>query len=191
MDDFIGIYDEAISADHCESLIKFINKLEECDNLGTPAVGRHTTDHKSYNASCNFHTTAGSWLGTNFLPYIQDPVNDYLQKYSVLGRARFLLYDVKAKKIPLGGGFHNWHYENCSIASCTRQFVIQAYLNDSFEGGETEFLYLNKRISAKQGRIIIFPAGFTHVHRGNPPIGGEKYIATSWGLVQGEEGEIG
>jgi len=67
---------------------------------------------------------------------------------------------------------------------------VQAYLNDNFEGGETEFLYLNKRVSAKQGRIIIFPAGFTHVHRGNPPIGGEKYIVTSWGLLQGNEGEI-
>ena len=53
MDDLIGIYDEAISAYHCESLIKFINKLEACDNLGSPAVGRHTTDHRSYNASCN------------------------------------------------------------------------------------------------------------------------------------------
>ena len=70
-----------------------------------------------------------------------------------------LLYDIKAKKIPIGGGFHNWHYENSRIPYCTRQFVVQAYLNDEFDGGETEFLYMNKRISAKQGRIIIFPAG--------------------------------
>jgi len=190
MDDFIGIYDEVLPANHCENLINFINKLEECDDLRSDGGIKHLTDHKAFNASVSFHTSAGSWLGGNFLPYIQESVNEYLQKYSVLGQAKFLLYDAKAKKIPLGGGFHNWHYENSNIISCTRQFVVQAYLNDNFEGGETEFLYLNKRVSAKQGRIIIFPAGFTHVHRGNPPIGGEKYIVTSWGLLQGNEGEI-
>ena len=68
--------------------------------------------------------------------------------------------------------------------------MVQAYLNDEFDGGETEFLYMNKRISAKQGRIIIFPAGFTHTHRGNPPIGGEKYIATSWGMLQAAEDDL-
>ena len=36
--------------------------------------------------------------------------------------------------------------------------------------------------------VIIFPAGFTHVHRGNPPIGGTKYIATTWAVVQDNGG---
>ena len=43
---------------------------------------------------------------------------------------------------------------------------------------------MNKRVKAKTGRLIIFPAGYTHTHRGNPPIGGDKYILTNWGLVQ-------
>lgn len=190
MEDFIQIYDDAIPENHCESLINFIDKLEECDSMRSSGVKKHLTDHKAFNASHNYHTTSGSWLGSNFLPYIQEPVNEYLNKYTVFGEAKFLLYDVKAKKIPIGGGFHNWHYENSRIPYCTRQFVVQAYLNDEFEGGETEFLYMNKRISAKQGRIIIFPAGFTHTHRGNPPIGGEKYIATSWGMLQAVEDDL-
>ena len=189
MDDFIGVYDGAIPETHCETLINFIDKLEECDSLSSAGEKKHLTDHKSYNASHQYHTTNGSWLGKNFLPYIREPVNNYLKKYSVFGECKFLLYDVKVKKIPVGGGFHNWHYENSRIAYCTRQFVVQAYLNDEFEAGETEFLYMNKRISAKQGRVIIFPAGFTHVHRGNPPIGGEKYIGTSWGMLQIGENE--
>lgn len=189
MDDFIGIYDDAIEVNQCEKLISFIDKLDEIGQIGCSGIKKHLTDHKSYNASHNYHTTSGSWLGSNFLPYIRKPVNDYLQKYSVLGECRFLLYDVKIKKIPVGGGFHNWHYENSRVSYCTRQFVVQAYLNDEFEGGETEFLYINKRVNAKQGRIIIFPAGYTHVHRGNPPIGEEKYIATCWGMLQPVEEE--
>ena len=54
------------------------------------------------------------------------------------------------------------------------------YLNTVEEGGETEFLYLAKRFKPVRGRVLIWPAGFTHVHRGNPPLTGEKYIATSW-----------
>ena len=26
----------------------------------------------------------------------------------------------------------------------------------------------------------MWPAHWTHIHRGNPPLSGEKYIATSW-----------
>ena len=67
-----------------------------------------------------------------------------------------------------------------------RQFVCQLYLNDNFDGGETEFLYQNRREEAVAGDVIMFPAGFTHTHRGNPPIGNSKYIATSWGILQNE-----
>jgi len=54
------------------------------------------------------------------------------------------------------------------------------YLNDVEEGGETEFLYVKRRVSAKKGRFVLWPAGFTHTHRGNPPLSGEKYIMTGW-----------
>ena len=110
--------------------------------------------------------------------------SNYLQDYSLLGESNFLLYDVKAKRIPVAGGFHKWHYENASHESATRRFVVQAYLNTIKEGGETEFLYQNKRIKAVQGTLVIWPAGYTHVHRGNPPIGQDKYILTSWGMLQ-------
>jgi hypothetical protein len=54
------------------------------------------------------------------------------------------------------------------------------YLNDVEHGGETEFLYQKRRVSAKTGRVVIWPAGYTHVHRGNPPLSGEKYLLTGW-----------
>ena len=65
-----------------------------------------------------------------------------------------------------------------------RKLVIQLYLNTIEEGGETEFLYINKRIKAEQGRLTIFPAAFTHTHRGNPPIGQDKYIISTWAVSQ-------
>ena len=49
---------------------------------------------------------------------------------------------------------------------------------------ETEFLNFSKRVKPKRGRIVIWPAGFPYVHRGNPPLSGEKYLLTSWMLVR-------
>ena len=28
--------------------------------------------------------------------------------------------------------------------------------------------------------MVIWPAGFTHCHRGNPPLDRDKYILTGW-----------
>jgi hypothetical protein len=54
------------------------------------------------------------------------------------------------------------------------------YLNDVEEGGETEFLYQGVRVKPKKGTIILCPAAFTHTHRGNPPLSGDKYIINTW-----------
>ena len=63
-------------------------------------------------------------------------------------------------------------------------------MNDNFEGGETEFLYQNRREEAVEGDVLIFPSAYTHTHRGNPPMGNVKYLATSWGVIQeGVNGE--
>ena len=112
--------------------------------------------------------------------------DEYLQAFGVLGLRKFLLHDIKLKEIPAGGGFHAWHYENGALEVSRRQFVVQVYLNDDFDGGETEFLYQQRREEAVAGDVLIFPASFTHTHRGNPRLGGTKYIATSWGVIQGE-----
>ena len=48
------------------------------------------------------------------------------------------------------------------------------------KGGETEFLYQSMRIEPEVGKLLIWPAGFTHKHRGNPPLEGQKTYMTGW-----------
>jgi hypothetical protein len=46
---------------------------------------------------------------------------------------------------------------------------------------EKQNFYINKyRIKPIENRFVLWPAGMTHIHRGNPPLKGEKYIATGW-----------
>jgi hypothetical protein len=90
-----------------------------------------------------------------------------------------------------GGGYPYWHCElfpkdpNCEPLH--RHLLWTLYLNDGFEGGETEFLYQQRKIRPKAGSLLIAPTAFTHTHRGNRPLGGDKYIATSWVLFQRAE----
>ena len=46
------------------------------------------------------------------------------------------------------------------------------------------FYTFQKDIKPKTGRIVIWPAGFPYVHRGNSPLSGKKYILTSWMMLR-------
>ena len=184
--DFISVYDNSFTSDECEEYINLVEHYISNGLITKEEKALHKTDHFSinFNNDVNYNILSGDNLSMEFLPKIKDSVDDYLKKFSVLGQEKLLIYDTKAKKIPIGGGFHNWHYEITGHQVSARKLVIQLYLNTIEEGGETEFLYMNKRIKAEQGRLIIFPAAFTHTHRGNPPIGKDKYIVSTWAVSQ-------
>ena len=76
--------------------------------------------------------------------------------------------------------YSTWHSENSSFDSAERAFVYMLYLNDDFEGGETEFKYQMHKEKPKTGKLVIWPPGYTHTHRGAMLTSGVKYIATGW-----------
>ncbi len=183
--DFITVYKEVYSSEECKALRDYIDLLEERSFLVDEGKNeKHLIEHYSANLALNYDLPSWSWITDNITPNLKTCVQHYLDTFSVLNRERYLFLDFKVKKIPPGGGFHNWHYENSGIEESKRHLVLQIYLNHNFEGGETEFLYINKRIKPEEGSVAIYPAGFTHTHRGNPPINGTKYIIGSWGLIQ-------
>ena len=81
-------------------------------------------------------------------------------------------------------GFHVWHADwGPWGGSATHRMVIgMLYLNDVTKGGETEFLHQEIAIKPRQGTIVVWPAYFTHTHRGNAPVSGRKYIINKWGF---------
>jgi hypothetical protein len=89
------------------------------------------------------------------------------------------------------GGYPYWHCElyprDAQAETLHRTLLWTVYLNDAFEEGETEFLYQQRKVRPKTGSLLIAPTAFTHTHRGNRPVGGDKYIATSWILFNRAE----
>ena len=69
---------------------------------------------------------------------------------------------------PPGGGFLTWHTERHSARSPNshRHLVYMTYLNTVSQGGQTEFLHQGLTVKPEQGLTIIWPADWTHTHRG-------------------------
>ena len=87
---------------------------------------------------------------------------------------------VRIQKTEPSQGYHTWHCDGGGLQVCRRMLVASMFLNTIEEGGETEFLYQSMRVSPVEGTLVLFPAGWTHPHRGNPPLKGNKYLLTTW-----------
>jgi hypothetical protein len=115
-----------------------------------------------------------------------DPLLDAL----IGGFYRYGMLNVQ-KYVKGSSGYPHWHSEvypkDEKCDQLHRVLAFQFYLNDVSKGGETEFYYQQRKVESKAGRMLIFPAGFTHTHRGNRPESGEKYIITSWVLFHRAE----
>ena len=111
---------------------------------------------------------------------LQECFNEYVRVFGHLRTVPMYSCVQKVQMTPAGGGYHVWHDENSHLEHANRCLVWMIYLNDDYEGGETEFLYYKKRIQPEKGKLLIWPAGMTHAHRGGLVLKGTKYIVTGW-----------
>jgi hypothetical protein len=61
-----------------------------------------------------------------------------------------------------------------------RILTFTTYLNDVEVDGETEFVTQGIKVKPKKGLTVIFPAQWTHPHRGIAAPNEVKYIVTGW-----------
>lgn len=61
-----------------------------------------------------------------------------------------------------------------------RVLAMVIYLNDVDYGGETNFPLHEVAVTPKAGRIVFFPATWTHPHESRVPISGDKWIVSSF-----------
>lgn len=180
---FVGIFENAFSKEYCEAIIQSYELAIEA-GFGLSRQQTGTQPKLMQNDTQLF-----SQENQIPLPEIKN-FNDifwgecyplYANEFDVIKNSgRHSSYYYKVQKTTPRQGYHVWHCEADSRGTCTRLLAWILYLNDVEEGGETEFLYQAIRIKPKQGTLILWPASFTHTHRGNPPLSNDKYIATGW-----------
>ena len=78
-----------------------------------------------------------------------------------------------------GQHFGRIHTER-GFTSMDREFAYMTYLSDDFEGGSTYFSHYDLDIVPQKGLTLIWPAMWTHAHKGNVIKKGNKYILTGW-----------
>lgn len=112
---------------------------------------------------------------------LQNAWTSYCEDFPFLQNTQVISYTFKMQKTPPSGGFHSWHWEhNPHHLNRNRLAVWTLYLTEHEEGGETEFLAYGLRVKPEVGKLCIFPADYTGVHRGNPIYDKDKYIVTGW-----------
>lgn len=186
MEDFIGIYDDTLSIDHCNRFIEYFEYLKTLNHTYTRTElkdghSHYKSDETAFLMDPFLMIKMDNPILAEFMDCFWEKYKSYADKFSVLHEAqRHGILSVRLQKTSPGQGYHKWHQESSSQETANRNIAFMIYLNDVPDGGETEFLYIHKRIKPKAGRLLIWPAGFTHTHRGNPPLEGVKYILTGW-----------
>jgi hypothetical protein len=106
----------------------------------------------------------------------------YLEKFTWANDVEYfdIREDYNIQFYPIKGGFKKWHTENNGRESVIkRHLVFMTYLNDVEDGG-TEFYYQDIKTKAEKGLTIVWPAQWTHTHKGIISQTKEKYIVTGW-----------
>lgn len=77
------------------------------------------------------------------------------------------------------GGFYDWHMDVDKKGDRLLTYIL--YLNDVEEGcgGTTDFC-CGKSILPKEGKLLLFPSTWVHIHTGKKLEKGFKYIATGF-----------
>ena len=167
----------------CDDLIQF-HQAHPNKRIGT--VGKDFEDNViDKNVKNSEDLTITGDIGHRYFVELQKIIEQYIKKYPQCN-----MYSPfgprtppQIQKYPPGGGFFVWHTERTranSLENISRHLVFMTYLNDVTDGGETEFALQNLKVQPRKGLTLIWPADWTHTHRGITSPTQEKYIVTGW-----------
>ncbi len=187
---FIGIYDNILSSQQCKEIIEWVE---------TQPLHRGKTSHKDEIAVNLKHKSSWevSYKKTSFSnkTFVDLIINNALADCTPLYRKshpdldKIDSWDVynnyNIQKYNPNEGYYTLHCENGGGKGLKRMLVWMIYLNTVTDKGGTYFSSYDKTINAQQGRVVIWPAYWTHFHKGIPSPTQTKYIATGWyGFVE-------
>ena len=191
MKDFIEIYDNALSNENCKIIIDEFENIEISEKYSADVNKLHKQNvERSFR---NKKLKSSQDLTVSFLK--QDyPINQIIMS-CLLKHCKFYLnknpqlriftnwglneiYNIQ--KYQPNQGYFGEHFENNHVQDHKRVMVWMIYLNTVTKDGGTYFSNYDKTINAVQGRLVIWPAYWTHTHRGVISTEEIKYIATGW-----------
>tara|TARA_B100001996_G_scaffold38207_1_gene28053 strand:- start:230 stop:823 length:594 start_codon:yes stop_codon:yes gene_type:complete len=180
--DYFGIYDNALSKKECEIIINQFEKSEQGPGkVYLDGVLQEVPAYKKCMTLDASNFDDGSVITNIVRPQLakcnqrynfEQPQLREISRWSLYSNYSIQKYETE------DDGYKEWHAEAGGSGPVSNRILAwMFYLNNAKSG--TEFMNY-PTIRAKMGRCVIWPAGWTHVHRGVTPNKGLKYIVTGW-----------
>jgi len=177
--DFIGIYDNCLSSGECQEIIKYFeaHPNKKPGRVSKTLIRKDVKDSTEITMSLDDDNFVVKYIYRALF----DGCNQYRIQYpSVTGIGRWApsaLFNLQ-RYLPRQGYFAS-HCENTNKHK-HRVLVWMFYLNTVTDGGQTKFVSQDLYVNPVEGRLVIWPAHFTHYHHGVTSNTQTKYIATGW-----------
>jgi len=175
----IGIWDDAIPHELCDSMLEYFEKGESFESMTSGSkVRKHVRNSLEVNVTENTAEVDAIYdiIGEACLQYL-DNYKPFLKTFGATNWEQLTVL-----KYPEGDGYYEWHTDSDTVGwKPPRILSVIIYLNDVEEGGATEFKFFDDiKVKPKKGRMAMFPSGWIHHHRGAKPIKGDKSILVTW-----------
>ncbi|HZP67261.1 MAG TPA: 2OG-Fe(II) oxygenase [Rudaea sp.] len=177
---YVRWFDRALEPDFCAQMIESFERLARFHARNGRGV--MTELKESAWTELNVSKVADA----DMQQFFRAQVFRYLERYNgELGLtlpipARERLENLRIKRyFAEGNDQFQPHFDAIDYTS-NRYLVFLWYLNDVADGGETEFPDLGLRVSARAGRLLVFPPYWMFQHAGLPPRSNDKYIISTY-----------
>ena len=188
---FIEVFDNALRPEECKSIIDFMNQ----DGMLNPGYVM-TKNGKEVNSEykddlevtliadtipqlkTEGQLKVDTLIGERLSIYTTEYVNVHPQLSGIAGWTVHSRYNLQ--KYNPGQGYYTSHCENATPQTSNRILAWMFYLNTVTDGGGTYWENYDLTMNAVKGRLVIWPAYFTHYHQGIVSKTETKYITTGW-----------
>jgi len=168
----------------CDELINYFETNKSKQYLGLTSSGLNTKakDTTDLCIKPKDILIPGNEIFKKYIEEIYKCHKDYISQWEFLedNPREYEIGSFAMVRYQPGQHFKKIHTERFSLETLHRVFVFMTYLNDVEEGGSTYFCNYDLDIHPKKGLTLIWPAEWTHAHRGNILKSGLKYIISGW-----------
>jgi len=185
---FIEIYDNALSTDECKSIIDFFENLSDEEKHEGQVFGQagENTDvvvDKLFKDSTDYWGNFHNWgeIDSLIATRLLEKIPEYKKTHKEVDNISVweLSHEYNIQRYYKNQGYFAPHCENGDKYS-NRILAWMIYLNNVTDGGGTKFTNYDIITDAVEGRLVIWPAYWTHTHHGVVSKSQTKYIATGW-----------
>jgi len=168
----------------CDDLIHYfeLNKSKQIKGESMMGLNIDNKDSTDITIKPNEIILPGNEIFKRYFEKLFEFHSDYISQWPFIKTIseQYQIGSFNLQRYTPGQHFKRIHTERSGIATLHRVFAFMTYLNDVQEGGSTYFSHYDLEIQPRKGLTLIWPAEWTHAHRGNILISGKKYIITGW-----------